>query len=301
MTYLTLFTFPKGFVDPHISTIQRTALASWRHLGPEVEVLVMGDDPGVAEAAEESGAIHLGSAAKNEYGTPLLDWAFREAAAQGSGEILCYVNADIILLDDFLAALRRLPRKPHLAIGQRWNCDIESRLDFASDGDSLGGWARRNGKLDQGSGSDYFAYPRDVDFGLPPFAVGRPGWDNWMMGRTRELGLPLIDITPSSTVIHQNHDYAHVSQRKGADWEGPEADRNRQLAGRLDRYVHSPANATHILNPTGLVRARSPKHLRAKTEEVVALRPAAAPLRRMIKFARRATVGKQKPRAEARP
>ncbi len=288
MTYLTIFTFPKGFVDPHISTIQRNALASWQHLGPEVEVLAMGDDPGVAEAAQEYGATHLGDAATNDYGTPLLDWAFREAATHGSGEILCYVNADIILLEDFVAALRRLPRKPHLAVGQRWNCDIETRLDFDADGRSLGGWAREHGELDLGSGSDYFAYPRHVDFGLPSFAVGRPGWDNWMMARARELRLPLIDITPSVTAIHQNHDYRHVSQRKGSEWEGPEADRNRQLAGRLDRYVHSPSNATHLLTPNGLRRARSPKHLRARAEEVVALRPAAAPLRWLIKLARRA-------------
>jgi hypothetical protein len=301
MTYLTLFTFPKGFVDPHISMIQRNALASWRHLGPEVEVLVMGDDPGVAEAAAEHGATHLGEAATNEYGTPLLDWAFREATTHGSGERLCYVNADIILLDDFLAALRRLPREPHLAIGQRWDCDIASELDFAAESPSLGDWARRNGKLDLGRGSDYFAYPRSVDFGLPSFAVGRPGWDNWMMGRTHELGLPLIDITPSTTVIHQNHDYGHVSQRKGSDWEGPEADRNRQLAGWLDRYVHSPSNATHLLTQNGLRRARSPKHLRAKAEEVVALRPAAAPLRRLIKLARRvASHGKSQADADVR-
>ncbi len=298
MTYLTVFTFPKGFTDPHISLIQRNALASWRALGSDVEVLVMGDDPGVAEAADEHGAMHIGDAATNEYGTPLLDWAFREAATRGSGEILCYVNADIILLKDFLVALRGLPREPHLAIGQRWNCDVLSELDFVADGASLGDWARRTGTLDAGSGSDYFAYPRDVDFGLPSFAVGRPGWDNWMMGRTRELGLALIDMTPSTTVIHQNHDYGHVSQRKGSDWEGPEADRNRELAGWLDRYVHSPSNATHLLTPAGLRRARSPKHLRAKAEEFVALRPVAAPLRRLIKLVRR-VASRGKPQANA--
>ena len=94
MAYLTLFSLPKAFSDPHIALIQRNALASWRHLGPDVEVLVMGDDPGVAEAASELGAEHVGQPAVNEFGTPLLDWAFREAARRGSGELLCYVNAE---------------------------------------------------------------------------------------------------------------------------------------------------------------------------------------------------------------
>jgi len=64
-----------------------------------------------------------------------------------------------------------------------------------------------------------------------------------------------------TTVIHQNHDYGHVADRSGSDWECPEAKRNRKLAGWLERYVHSPANATHLLIPTGLRRARSARHL----------------------------------------
>jgi hypothetical protein len=286
MTFLTIFTIPKGFVDPHVSLIQRNALASWRALGSDVEVLVMGDDPGVAETAEEFGATHVGDPAKNEFGTPLLDWAFREAAARGTGEMLCYVNADIILLRDFLAAVRRLPRKPHLAIGQRWNCDVRAPIDFSSEGLTLSGWARANGWLDQGRGSDYFIFPRRTDFGVPAFAVGRPGWDNWMMGRALEMKLPLIDITESVTVVHQNHDYGHVAARSGSDWEGPEAERNRRLGGWLEQYLHTPANSTHVLTPSGLRPARSPRHLRARAEAFVALRPAAAPLRQLIRLVR---------------
>ncbi|HWX96751.1 MAG TPA: hypothetical protein VNZ01_07850 [Solirubrobacteraceae bacterium] len=288
MPYLTLFTIPKGFSDPHVSLIQRNALASWRALGPEVEVLVMGDDPGVAEAAREFGATHVGNPATNEFGTPLLDWAFAQAAARGSGDLLCYVNADIIVLDDFLAAVRRLPREAHLSIGQRWDCDVRSPIDFSSDVSALSLWARQNGTLDLGRGSDYFVYPRATDFGLPAFAVGRPGWDNWIIGRTLDLGLPLIDLTPSVTVIHQNHDYGHVANRLGSDWEGPEAQRNRKLGGWLERYLHTPSNASHVLTPDGLRPARSAKHLRAKSEAFIALRPAAAPLRGLIKFIRRA-------------
>jgi hypothetical protein len=287
VAYLTLFSIPKGFSDPHVSLIQRNALASWRNLEPDVEVLVMGDDPGVAAAARESGASHVGEPVTNEFGTPLLDWAFREAAARASGELLCYVNADIVLLPDFLTAVRRLPDEPYLAVGQRWDCDVTGPIDFAGDGGSLSAWARQDGRLDLGRGSDFFVFPRGTDFGLPAFAVGRPGWDNWMMGRALELGLPLIDITPSVTVVHQNHDYGHVGARTGADWEGPEADRNRQLAGWLDRYVHSPANATHLLMPTALRRASSARHLRAQIEAFVALRPAAAPLRRLVRLVRR--------------
>jgi hypothetical protein len=293
MAQLTVFSIPKGFVDPHISLIQRNAVRSWVSLGDDVEVILMGDDPGVAEVAAELGAIHVGEPAKNEFGTPLLDWAFAQAARRGTGERLCYVNADILLLDDFLEAVRRLPARPLLGIGQRWDCDITEPLDFAGPAGSLAAWARSNGALDLGSGSDYFVFPRTTDFAIPAFAVGRPGWDNWMMGRTLELGLPLIDMTPATTVIHQNHDYGHVAARSGSNWEGPEADRNRQLAGWLDRYVHSPANATHVLTRNGLAPARSARHLRAKAEELLALRPVAAPLRSVVRAVRSRSAGGQ--------
>jgi hypothetical protein len=288
MAFLTLFTIPKGFVEEHVSLIQRNALASWRALGADVEVFVMGDDPGVAEQAAAHGATHVGDPQKNEFGTPLLDWAFGEAAARGSGELLCYANADIILLPDFLTAARRLPRAPYLAIGQRWNCDVLEPIDFEHDGAAFLSWARTHGTLDQGRGSDYFLFPRSTDFGLPPFAVGRPAWDNWMMGRALELGMPLIDITETVTAVHQNHDYGHVKQRSGADWEGPEADRNRELGGWLERYLHTPANATRRLTREGLLPTRSPQHLRARAEAFVALRPVAAPVRWMIRMFRRA-------------
>jgi hypothetical protein len=288
MSYLTLFTIPKGFADPHVSLIQRNALASWRALGPEVEVLVLGDDPGVAQAAGEYGAIHIGEVATNEFGTPLLDFAFATAAARGSGEVLCYANADIILLDDFLAALRRLPREPHLGIGRRWDCDVTTALDFAEPGAaaSLREWAHREGTLDLGRGSDYFVFNADTDFALPPFAVGRPGWDNWMIGRALELRFPLIDMTPSVTAIHQNHDYGHVAGSPSKSWEGPEAQRNRGLITAIDRYTHNPYNATLLLTPDGLRPARSLKHLRARLEAFVTLRPVARPLHRLIRLLR---------------
>jgi hypothetical protein len=283
LVYLTIFTLPKPFTDPHVRLIQSNALASWSHLGPEVEVLVIGDDEGVGEAAKTHGAEHIGGAEVNAYGTPQLNWAFREAASRGSGKLMCYVNADIVLLPDFMAALRRMPPRPFIALGQRWNCDVREPLDFAKDGAELRSWARINGELDARRGSDYFVYPRLADLGLPAFAVGRPGWDNWLIGHALEIGLHVIDLTPSVTVIHQNHDYVHVAARRSSDWEGPEADRNRELAGSLDRYMHTPANATHLLTPVGLRRARTPSHMRARAEAYLSLNPKASPVRRMVR------------------
>jgi len=284
---LTLFAIPKGFTDPHVSLIQRNALASWQRLAPAVEVLVMGDDPGVEEAAREYGATHVREVEHNELGTPLLDSAFREAAARAHGLLLCYVNADIVLLEDFLAAAQRLPAEPYLAIGRRWDCDVTAPLDFSRGDGALREWAKGEGKLDLGRGSDYFVFRRETDFGLPPFAVGRPGWDNWMIRRALRLGFPVIDMTEAVTAIHQNHGYRHVAKAVGSDWEGPEAKRNRELAGDFDRYIYSPYNATRLLGPARMRRARSLKHLRARIEAFVALNPVARPLYWVVRLVHR--------------
>ena len=52
---ITIFTAPKPFTNPHISLIQRNAILSWQHLGDDVNVVMIGDEPGMAEFAAETG------------------------------------------------------------------------------------------------------------------------------------------------------------------------------------------------------------------------------------------------------
>ena len=51
---LTLFTIPKAFVG-HIGDIQRNAIKSWTLLRPKCEVILLADDSGTSEVAEELG------------------------------------------------------------------------------------------------------------------------------------------------------------------------------------------------------------------------------------------------------
>jgi hypothetical protein len=194
-----------------------------------------------------------------------------------------------VLLGDFLTAVRRLPQRPYLAIGRRWDCDVVEPIDLSDGGAALREWALHNGALDLGRGSDYFVFRRACDFGMPAFAVGRPGWDNWLIGRALELKMPLIDVTASVLAIHQNHGYGHVTGAAADDWEGPEAERNRELAPGLSVYKHSPYNATHLLTLGGLRRARSLAHMRVKLEAFITLRPVAGPLHRLVRLVRRGT------------
>jgi len=55
MTTITLFSAPKPFTNPQIATIQRNAICSWLELGKEVQVILVGEEDGLANIASEYG------------------------------------------------------------------------------------------------------------------------------------------------------------------------------------------------------------------------------------------------------
>jgi hypothetical protein len=266
---LTLFTVPKDFTG-HSAVIQRNAAESWRRLGPEVEIILCGDDGGVAEAAAEVGARHLPEVRRNEHGTPLLDSVFAAARDTARSPLLAYVNADMILLGDFLAAVKRLPAT-HLMVGNRWNVDIVEPLSFEEGWeDSLRARVATDGTRAEAVWLDYFVFARSSPLAeLPPFAVGRPRWDNWMIFRARSLGIPVTDASESVRAIHQSHGYGHVPQKTGELWYGPEASANHALADGTPML--STLHATHVMTSRGPRPALSPRYIRARwrTRELV--------------------------------
>ena len=108
MTFLTIFTAPKPFTDPHIDTIQRNAIRSWLHLGEDVEVLLVGEEQGLAEVAVEYGVQHLPEVERNAWHTPLVSSIFSLAREHSDAPLLAYVNADILLLPDFVSVARQV-------------------------------------------------------------------------------------------------------------------------------------------------------------------------------------------------
>src|SRR3972149_2627946 len=134
MALLTIFTTPKPFTHPHIATIQRNALANWQALGSDVTVIVLGDEAGAAEAAVEFGALHLPAVVRNAEGTPLISDLFDQARSHADGPLLAYVNADILLLPDFVETARKVYQQTSefLLVGQRWDLDVTAPLSFGA-------------------------------------------------------------------------------------------------------------------------------------------------------------------------
>lgn len=251
---LTVFTSPKPFVG-HVGIIQRNALASWMALGHGVQVLLIGDEAGAAEAAADLGIRHLPQVSRNELGTPLLSSIFALAHEAAQHTLLCYVNTDVMLLSDLLSAVSRTMERfrRFLLVGRRWDLDIREPLRFeAGWEETLRGRIEAQGKLHPPTGSDFFVFPKPMFCRIPDFALGRAGWDNWMIFAGRREHVPVIDCTEAVTVVHQLHDYAHLPGNQ-PHFRLPESRRNVEMVGGR-ATVFTMKDTTWRLRPVGLER-----------------------------------------------
>jgi hypothetical protein len=262
---LTIFTIPKPFREDAV-ILQQNAIRSWSQICPTCEIILCGNDPGVADTASAYGIGHIPDVACNEYGTPFLSSAFEQVLGVAKNRLLCYVNADIIFLSDLISSVRRVTFAQFLMVGQRWNLHITEPIPFEEQD-----WERElreaalaKAALSPPGAIDYFVFPRSTVPELPDFVVGRPGWDNWFIYQFRASGVPVIDVTKTNMVIHQNHGYGHVSQRrKGTRWEGPEADHNLRLMGS-EELAYTVLDSTHMLTDRALLPAVEYKYLRRR-------------------------------------
>jgi hypothetical protein len=202
-------------------------------LGDEVEVWLVGAEDGVEQVAKELGVGFIADVLRNDSGTPRIDSIFDRVRQSSQADLMCYVNADILLFPNFLEAAK----KTHdvfdrfLMIGRRWDAPVNELLKIKP------GWqeeflpgALKTGKMHRAAGSDYFIFPRNVFTDVPAFAVGRAGWDNWMIYQGRCEHMAIINATETITVVHQNHDFSHFTDGKIHRLQ-PESNENLKLAG----------------------------------------------------------------------
>jgi hypothetical protein len=252
---ITFFTTPKPFLG-HIGVIQRNAIESWKRVHPEAEVILFGDEEGAAEAALDLQIRRVPDVKRNEHGTKYLSPIFDGAQDLAHHNCLCYVNCDIILLSDFRAAAARVLSLGgrFMMAGQRWDTDITAPVDFyAADWEAT---VRRQAMAANHQRPpqwiDYFVFSRGLYYkNTPPFVIGRPGWDNWLVWHARHSGARVVDATAVVQAVHQNHDYSYHPDGAAGVWQGEEAQQNYALLQRGHCFA-TMENATHRLTYTGL-------------------------------------------------
>jgi hypothetical protein len=255
---LTIFGLPKPFKG-HFGVIQRNAISQWTRLRPKPEILLFGDEEGTAEIAQEFGLRHIPEIKRNRFGTPLLSDLFEKAHALASKSILCYANADMMLLGDFMNAVRQVAswRARFLMVGRRTGIDLDEPAIYESPGqeDRLRALVSQRGHLGSPFSIDYFVFPQSLFPILPRFAVGRPFWDLWLLWKALNSNIPLVDASEVVLAVHQNHDYSHLPKGAQDAMQCDEANENRALAKHGCRTID---DATHKLTANGIKSNRRP-------------------------------------------
>lgn len=254
---LTIFTIPKAFRG-HNGIVQRNAIRSWLELKSSCEVILIGDDAGVSDTARDLAVNHIPYVEKNEFGTPLLSSAFALAQKLASNDLMMYINSDIIVFKQLIETVQRISKPLFLLCGRRWDMNIDYEIDFREEywADTLLQKVGTDGVLHGLSGMDYFIFRRH-SVQMLPFAVGRAGWDSWLIYDMRRKAIPVINASGVITAIHQNHDFSHSKFGEKKRVGGPELAANIKVAGGLSNMM-TLRDADWLLTKDGLKRPDFP-------------------------------------------
>lgn len=254
---LSIFTTMKPMTgeDDPVWTTQWNTLMSWSFL--PIEIIVMGLEDGVLDLVQQvkddternsrpARINRYGAVPLNEQGTPYVSDLFKTGNMVGSSDLLAYVNADILLFQDFVTVSSKIKREldRFLMIGKRINYNLKKRIDFTNDqwAEDLVEDALENGTYAVGAAIDYFIHTRGLWQDIPDMALARYYWDNhlvWLAG-TQERA-PVIDATKVITCVHQDHPAA-------VGFDDLEARENNQIvAYRMAGIEHSTHHLTEEL------------------------------------------------------
>ena len=222
---LTLFSVPKPF-EGEIGELQRRSVESWRELG--VQVVLLGH---VEAAARELDVEHVPGLESTPSGTPRLDSAFALADGVARFPLRCFVNADVVFGQDLTAAVKAVGgNERFLLVGQ----------------------TEEDGRRRGAAAMDWFVFPSRLYGDVPPFAIGRACFDNWLVWKARQVGI-VVDATHDVRAVHQRHGYDHVEGGMDEAYYGEEAARNLELAGGKSR-LYTLHDASHVLRDGKLQR-----------------------------------------------
>ncbi|WCL53057.1 hypothetical protein [Gimibacter soli] len=252
---LTLFSTFKPF-QGEPAVFQQNALRSWALLG--LDVILFGDEDGVEAAAETYGFRHFPAVERSENGVPLVSSMFGLARENSDAPYLGYINGDIILDTRSHAAFQDLCCESKawrgLATARRRNLPLDMPLGEGGNDfwDDLRAVDREYGCWDRSNAVDLFLFTRDIYTDIPPFAVGRMGWDNWLIWSAHNSGGDVIDASADMSLFHPIHGYHAVG-----GWhqlvQGDDAVRNRQLMD--GRAMNLDDAVTHLLKGGELIEA----------------------------------------------
>jgi hypothetical protein len=239
---VTLFTLPRSMYG-EAAVRQKIAIASWLKLRPRPYILLMGEDPGVGEYAQEIGVTWVPDIAKNQYGTPLISSCWEKAHQLAPTRTRVFINTDIVMFASFteaVAVCEERYTKDFFMSGQRTTVKVKPESIDLTDRQ----WLERLYKQsfdpriangDSLDAVDYFVFTSGLLHDIPPFAIGRYTWDSWIV---HHLVATLVDTVDATEVVriahlaHEVHNKMTGNSQKDV-LQNPEVIENRRLAGKM--------------------------------------------------------------------
>ena len=77
--------------------------------------------------AQQLEILHVPGVERSEFGNPFVDKLFEVAQKVAKNEVCCYINSDIIPLNDFIESVRLVAskKKKFLLIGKRFDLNVK--------------------------------------------------------------------------------------------------------------------------------------------------------------------------------
>jgi len=195
---------------PFYETIQYNSVKSWTLLEPRPKILIIGNDPGSQELAEELNVTHIPDVKLSENGIPILPDMIRVSEENSICEDLLLCSSDIILFQDTIHAYKSIKQKfkEYCGVVAKFEKTINHKIDFSP------GWEQEVKTGLQGGhpgAGDYFLYTKGFWEGMPDFVIGRCLCDTWMFGFGRKKNM--VNMNDAVTIIHQSHEKLETNGR----------------------------------------------------------------------------------------
>jgi len=227
---LTILTTPKSTMGKAGMDFNN-ALLNWNCLEPHPQVLVFNCDD--EKFVTERGATHIDGVRSTDMGIPYMDDMLRIGQQMAYYDAIMLTSDHLLFLPGLMEAVYRVTKRfdNFLAIGQRYDADIQRLIDFTSSSweQELESY-RKKGHLHGPSAKDYMIMSKGFPLEIPPFIIGRPWYDTWLVVASLKAGIPVVDLSRTVTAIHPNHDYSQIPGNPKANHGNPGELYNAQLA-----------------------------------------------------------------------
>lgn len=245
-------------------TIQHNAVASWKAIAPKSHLFVSSstypaDTSTKAFISVLSGKFigevtDLGeNGIHDENGVLLVNRLWNEAWNNKRSDVLWMANSDNIYFPHSVKAVELCKREfpEFVMIGRKTDLLVEHLISFYRPDmfDDLYQRAKALGQI-KNPGIDYFAvYTTDnIWEDMPDFRIGRLRYDNWMVWKALELGIPVIDSTAFNLIVHQSH-----GDREGKIKEETTFNRNALTKAQMKNV----GDATYVMEENGTIHPRN--------------------------------------------